>query len=107
MMKRIFITGAARRLGREIAAHLAKPDREIIVHYNHSESDAFALQKEIGCKSFQADFSKTSVDELRRRLDDEVGPVEILINNASSFQKANWPEINEDLWDHEHTVNLK
>jgi NAD(P)-dependent dehydrogenase (short-subunit alcohol dehydrogenase family) len=106
-MKRVFITGAARRLGREIALHLAKSGSEIIVHYNRSESDALSLQKEIGCKLFQADFSSVKISQLMKRIDEEVGNVDILINNASSFQKSQWAEVTEEIWDSEQSINLK
>lgn len=104
--KRVFITGAARRLGREIATHLAKAGCIITVHYNHSRADAESLQKQIGCSLLQADF-RTVPWEVLGKLLREIGDIDILINNASSFQKANWGEIKETLWDEEMAVNLK
>jgi pteridine reductase len=106
-MKRVFITGAARRVGREIGLHLAKSGHEIIAHYNQSHSDALSLQKQIKCKLFQADFTKITVEDLRSRLNSEIGRVDILINNASSFQKSNWADVTEKIWDVEQAVNLK
>ena len=106
-MKRVFITGAARRVGREIGLHLAKAGHEIIAHYNQSHSDALSLQKQIKCKLFQADFAKITVEDLHRRLDSEIGRVDILINNASSFQKSSWVDVTEKIWDVEQAVNLK
>jgi len=106
-MKRVFITGAARRVGREIGLHLAKSGHEIIAHYNQSHSDALSLQKQIKCKLFQADFAKITVEDLRSRLNSEIGRVDILINNASSFQKSNWADVTEKIWDVEQAVNLK
>lgn len=104
--KRVLITGAARRLGREIAIHLAQAGCALTVHYNHSRSDAESLQKQIGCSLLQADF-RTVRWEVLGKLLREIGEIDILINNASSFQKANWGEIAETLWDEEMAVNLK
>jgi pteridine reductase len=102
-----FITGSARRLGRSLAIHLRQAGCNIVVHYNQSGADAKSLQSEIGCRLFQADFSKTSIKILQNRLKEEIGFVDILINNASSFAHTDWEDIGEELWDHEMTVNLK
>ena len=105
--KTALITGGARRLGRSLAVHLRQADCNIVVHYNRSESEAKSLQSEIGCRLFQADFSKISIKNLQDRLKEEVGFVDILINNASSFVESDWQDVNEELWDFEVTVNLK
>jgi len=105
--KTAFVTGAARRLGRELAIHLRKADCSIVVHYNRSETEAKSLQAEIGCRLFQADFSNTSIKNLQNRLKEEIGFVDILVNNASSFSHTDWEDIGEELWDHEMSVNLK
>ncbi len=105
--KTALITGSARRLGRELAIHLRKAGCNIVVHYNHSESEAKSLQTEIGCRLFQADFSKISIKNLQNRLKEEIGFVDILVNNASSFSLSDWEDIGEELWDHDLSVNLK
>src|SRR5262245_47042630 len=106
-MKRVFITGAAKRLGREAVRHLSLSGYKVIVHYNTAESDALSLQKETGCELFQADFSTIKIIDLKQRLEKEVGAIDALINNASSFQRAKWDDIREQLWDSELAVNLK
>ena len=105
--KKVFITGAARRLGREMVLHLSNAGCRVTAHYNHSKTEAEALQKETGCHLFQADFSSIDVNALRRRLDQEVGIADIFISNASSFQRCDFENINEDLWEQELSINLK
>ena len=105
--KTVFLTGGARRLGRALAVHLRKADCSIVVHYNRSEMEAKSLQAEIGCRLFQADFSKIPIKTLQNRLKEEIGFVDILINNASSFSHTEWEDVEEELWDHEMSVNLK
>lgn len=105
--KTALITGGARRLGRAVAVHLRKAGCSIVVHYNHSESEARSLQAEIGCRLFQADFEKGSVKTLQTRFKEEIGFVDILINNASAFTRSDWEDITEELWDGDMTVNLK
>lgn len=104
--KRVFITGAARRLGREVAIHLAKSGCQVTVHYNRSRAEAESLRKETGCSLLQADF-RTVPWEVLGKLMREVGEVDVLINNASTFQRSYWLEVNEALWDEELSVNLK
>ena len=106
-MKTAFVTGAAKRLGRELAIHLSRTGHRIVAHYNRSEADAHSLQSATGCALFQADFAVTPVSDLKARLDSEVGPVDILVNNASCFTRSNWKEIDESLWEKELAVNLK
>ena len=105
--KRIFITGAARRLGREIAMHLSAKGCRVVAHYFRSAEDAHSLQKQTHCLLFQADFTTVDVSELRSRLDAEVGSVDILINNASTFREHHWTSVGEEFWNDELSVNLK
>jgi pteridine reductase len=105
--RKAFITGAAKRLGREVARHLSKSGYQVTVHYNRSRSEAEELQKETGCRLFQADFSNVGVASLQNRLEQEVGVVDVFVSNASSFERCDWSEISEEFWDREVSVNLK
>ena len=43
----ILITGAGKRIGKEIAINFAKNGATIILHYNHSKKEAEKTEKEI------------------------------------------------------------
>lgn len=105
--KRVLITGAARRLGRELALHLAKSGCEVTVHFNRSKEEARDLQKNTGCRLFQADFSTITVKELRNLLQEKKVEADVLINNASSFKKYRWQEVEEGDWNEQMNINLK
>jgi NAD(P)-dependent dehydrogenase (short-subunit alcohol dehydrogenase family) len=105
--KTALITGGALRLGRAVAVHLRDAGCNIVVHYHQSEEQAKTLQSEIGCRLFRADFAKISVKNLQNRLQSEIGFVDILFNNASTFSRSDWEDVDEDLWDSELAVNLK
>ena len=47
MNKTVFITGAAKRIGKEIALSFKELGWNIIIHYNSSKEDALNLAKEI------------------------------------------------------------
>ena len=105
--KRALVTGAARRLGREVVLYLSQKGCQVTAHYCASSAEARLLQQETGCALFQADFSSGPVSGLLDRIGKEVGEVDILINNASSFRKSTWTDTGEEMWDHEFAVNLK
>lgn len=87
------VTGAARRLGRAIAMALAQQGVHVVVHYNHSADEAASTCEEIrrlGVSAWhvQADLGDTAqAATLFERVVDKAGPIDILINNASTFEK--------------------
>ena len=103
--KTALITGASKRLGRAIALALARQGAGIVVHYNQSEQAAEALCSELhgmggpACK-VQADLTDSNQTEaLFQRAVAEAGPIDILINNASIFEKETiWETTGPSLW---------
>jgi NAD(P)-dependent dehydrogenase (short-subunit alcohol dehydrogenase family) len=85
------ITGAARRVGAEIARRLAADGWNVIVHYHSSEPDARELAREIAaaggiCDLIQADLgNRSDVETLIEKSVALHGSIECLINNASMF----------------------
>lgn len=57
---------------------------------------------------FRADLNEPSeIAGMLRAVESKLGPVEILINNASIFEKKNFFEITEEDWDRHMNINLK
>jgi pteridine reductase len=96
--KTALITGAARRLGRAMAMALAQNAVNVVIHYRRSSDEATALLTEIeglGVKGWLVQADLADPREAERLFDQVVtqaGPIDILINNASS-----WPQ--ETLWE--------
>jgi len=92
------ITGAARRRGKAMALALARQGASVVAHYNESANEARALCDQIRnigvkCWTVQADFSeKGQAERLFAQAVEQAGPVSVLINNASIFDK-------ETLWE--------
>ena len=86
------VTGAARRMGREIALGLARAGWDVAVHYGSSASQA---QETVGdiqalgrrAQAFEADLAdETATLALLDRVEQLLGPVGCLVNNASRFE---------------------
>jgi NAD(P)-dependent dehydrogenase (short-subunit alcohol dehydrogenase family) len=107
--KVVLVTGAARRIGRDIALRLAREGARVAIHYGTSEAAARATAAECGgAPVFQADLEK--VPEIQRMVDEvgtHFGRLDALVNNAARFTKIPVLEISEADWDFIHSVNLK
>lgn len=88
----VLITGAAKRLGRELSLALAKDGYDIAVHCHRSLEEAFLLQKDIQNMGRQAEIFPQSFDvdwDINKYLltiQDHMGGMVGLINNASLFE---------------------
>ena len=114
MKRTILVTGAAVRIGREIALTFAKDGWNIIIHCNSSTEKAEALAKEIEenfdstAKVVQANLDK---DDHVERMIDEVktcfGSLDAIVNNASSFYPTPIGDLTLKDWDQLIGSNLK
>jgi NAD(P)-dependent dehydrogenase (short-subunit alcohol dehydrogenase family) len=103
--KSILVTGGAKRIGRAIALRLAAEGARVLIHYNGSEREARATAEECGgAPLFRANLE--SVAEIRRMFE-QVGQLDGLVNNAARFTRIDPLAIEEADWDFIHSVNLK
>ncbi len=107
--KRVLITGAAKRIGRVIAIELARRGFAVAIHYNTSKEEAEEVSRECGgAPTFQADVGNVAeIRRLFRRVREEFGPLDCLVNNAARFTRIAPLDITEADWDFIHQVNLK
>jgi len=88
----VLVTGAARRLGREIALALAAGGWQVAVHYRQSEQDAIdtaaACARLSGVSGhFDADFQdEAAIRALLPRVAAHFGAVDAVVNSASLFE---------------------
>ncbi len=108
------ITGAAKRLGAEIARSLHSAGDNIIVHYRGSGNEAKHLCHELNQRradsaiSIQADLSDIdALPNLIERSTQQWSRLDILVNNASAFYPTPFGKIEEKDWDQLLNVNLK
>jgi len=105
----ILVTGAAKRIGREIALRLARDGARVCIHYGGSEMEARATAAECGnAPLFQADLTRVSeIERLFTDVDRQFGRIDGLVNNAARFTTIDPLKLTEADWDFVHSVNLK
>ena len=113
-MKTVFITGAARRIGRGIALKFAEKGWNVIVNYNTSKEKAIETAEEI--KKLGARFELIYADvrdekQVARAFKlayDKMGVPDVLINNAGIYpEKRELTDIDIDFWDNVININLR
>ena len=105
----VLVTGAARRIGRGIALRLFQAGYRVAIHYGTSEQEACQTAEECGNAAlFRANLE--SVDEIRRlfrEVEERLGSLYGLVNNAARFRRLDALRMSEADWDFIHSVNLK
>ena len=107
--KVVLVTGAAKRVGRGIALRLAQEGARVAIHYHHSEAEARRTAAECGgAELFRANLeSVAEINRMFAELDQRLGRLNGLVNNAARFTRFDPLEITEKDWDFIHSVNLK
>jgi NAD(P)-dependent dehydrogenase (short-subunit alcohol dehydrogenase family) len=111
--KAALVTGAARRIGRAIALDLAASGFDVAVHCHRSrqaaEQVAAAITR-LGRQSvvLEADLARESeTTELVKRASDALGPIGMLVNNASTFERDEALSATRESWDLHMEPNLR
>ena len=114
MSKTVFITGAAKRIGKEIALSFKELGWNIIIHYNSSKEDALNLAKEINNANKNTAITvqgnldvKEDVNAIIKEVLDAFPSIDLLINNASTFYPTPIDDISEEHWEKLVGSNLK
>jgi NAD(P)-dependent dehydrogenase (short-subunit alcohol dehydrogenase family) len=108
----VLVTGAARRLGRAIAEDLAARGAHVAVHYRSSSAEAADVVAGIRARggraeAFAADLADgDAVDALAAAVTDRLGPVDVLVNNASVYLRTPLATLDAATWERVLTVNL-
>jgi NAD(P)-dependent dehydrogenase (short-subunit alcohol dehydrogenase family) len=111
--KNVLVTGAAKRLGRAIALHLAGAGWNVAIHYHGSAAEAESAAAEaraLGVKAatLRADLSREEeTAQLVARAADELGPLSALVNSASLFENDDWRSASRASWDAHMETNLR
>ena len=111
--KAVLITGGARRVGAALAVHFASAGYDVALHYNASEAEAKQMQTEcralgVQCEIFQQDLTDfSSLPKLISQAKQTFPHLGVLINNASVFERSEFLDTDEALFDRQFDANLK
>jgi NAD(P)-dependent dehydrogenase (short-subunit alcohol dehydrogenase family) len=103
------VTGAAheRGIGRGIVRALAEEGARVAVNDVAHEEMGEELAQEVGGRFYRADVShRAEVDELVRRVESELGPLDAVVSNAGVADWQPFVEITDSSFDRIVAVNL-
>ncbi|MEE8660206.1 Gluconate 5-dehydrogenase [Acetobacteraceae bacterium EV16G] len=104
------VTGGAKRIGRALVMALAAEGFKIAIHRHQSTAEAEELLGEIhhqGC-ILTADLAdEAAVSGLVNAASAQLGPVGILVNNASIFERDAWDTVTDESWQRHQDINLR
>lgn len=112
-LRSALITGAAKRIGRAIAEDLAANGFSVAIHANGSLAEAEALAAELREKgnratALQADLTDIgATGELIAKASEELGPLDLLINNASVFRQDSARSFDAQAWAQHFDIHVR
>jgi NAD(P)-dependent dehydrogenase (short-subunit alcohol dehydrogenase family) len=105
--KRVFITGAAKRIGADLVCRLAAEGYDIVLHYGSSQNEALFLQNTLTaqgrkCHLIQGDLTQPHDVQSMIQQAQALGPFDLMIHNASlflpdTFQTVTWQGLQDHL----------
>ncbi|NQY62670.1 MAG: SDR family oxidoreductase [Alteromonadaceae bacterium] len=90
----VLVTGGAQRIGAFFNQQLAKSGKNIVLHYNQSETAALTLKTQLERENIQVVLWQANLndpDTIQQRFSKlltQVSHIELLINNASVFEQG-------------------
>ncbi len=107
------VTGGAKRIGRTIALALADAGFDVAIHFHGSAAEAKATAEAIHARGRRATFlhadltDEAAVQRLLPEAVQRLGPVGVLVNNASIFERDEWDDATRASWDTHIKANLR
>lgn len=107
------VTGGSRGIGRAAALTLAAAGADVAINYHNRDADAEKTRADIErlgrrCLAVRADVSRAAdVAQMIKTIEERLGTIAILVNNAGIAQVRRAENITEADWDRMIDVNLK
>lgn len=96
--KKALVTGASRGIGSAIALELARAGADVVVHYAGNAASAQKISDEIKAMGRESSIVQANLTDPAacEGLIEKIGPVDILVLNASVQIRKAWEEITEE-----------
>jgi NAD(P)-dependent dehydrogenase (short-subunit alcohol dehydrogenase family) len=112
MAKVALVTGGAKRIGRAISLRLGRAGYAVAIHGREPSAEAETLRAELaaggGAAIVTGDLADpAAVDRLIPQARGALGPVTLLVNNASVFLPDDVRGLDPAVWEHHFAVNLR
>lgn len=107
------VTGGAQRAGRFISLALARAGADVVVNHWKTGEDAAKTVTEIEvmgrrCLPIEADVSDIKQGRLMiDRIGECFGRLDVLVHNASNFNRRSFLDVTEEIWESSMALNLK
>src|SRR5690606_26228033 len=107
------VTGANDRIGACIAKALAASGHAVIVHYRSDPDGANRVKGEIIAAGGRAEVMQANLADRDQRsafiakASEPFGPLSLLINNASIFERDSAFDVTEELWDKHFAIHAE
>lgn len=107
------VTGAAKRIGAAIVRDLVTHGYQVAIHCNCSLAEANELAEDLRSRGgravvIQADLAdEGQLARLVPAAASEIGPLTLLVNNASVFLKDSFGALDSSVWQTQFDVNLR
>lgn len=111
--KRVLITGAAKHIGRETALSMARSGANVCITYLQSGREAKALTEEmkrLGSKAAALPCDvrdERSVAKAAAHAAEELGGLDILVNNAALYETVAIDKLTIEQWDEMFNTNVR
>ena len=111
--KTALVTGAAKRIGRQIALALARRGANVVVHYHTSAAEARAAVAEIkslGVEALAVKADQSNARQVRAAVSKALkyfGDIHVLVTSAAVYRKTPFDTLTEADWDGHIDANLK
>jgi NAD(P)-dependent dehydrogenase (short-subunit alcohol dehydrogenase family) len=111
--KTAVVTGAQQGIGRAIAVALARDGANVAINFLDDEEAAARVADDVRAQARQAilvrgDVSRPAdVEAMLATVGRQLGPPDVVVNNAGVFPRVAFLDMTEGDWDHVLDVNLK
>ena len=107
MARVALVTGGQRGIGAAISEHLLKAGRTVVASYAGNEAAARAFTERTGVRTYRFDVADYAATEAAMKtIEAEVGPIEILVNNAGITRDNTMKRLDRRAWDEVIDTNL-